>query len=36
MAELGLAPRGIRLPLTWLPDELAPQVRTAMQQAGAL
>jgi 4-hydroxy-tetrahydrodipicolinate synthase len=36
MAELGLAPRGIRLPLTWLPDELAPQVRTAMQQAGVL
>jgi 4-hydroxy-tetrahydrodipicolinate synthase len=36
MAELGLAPRGIRLPLTWLPDELGSQVRSAMQQAGAL
>ncbi len=36
MTELGLAPRGIRLPLTWLPDELAPQVRAAMRQAGAL
>lgn len=36
MAELGLAPSGIRLPLTWLPDELAPRVRSAMRQAGAL
>ncbi len=34
--ELGLAPRGIRLPLTWLSPELEPVVREAMQQADLL
>ena len=34
MAELGLAPEGIRLPLTWLSEACRPQVRQAMQQAG--
>ena len=36
MAELGLAPTGIRLPLTWLPAELAPAVREAMVKAGVI
>jgi len=36
LAELGLAPRGIRLPLTWLTEDAQPTVRTAMQQAGVL
>ena len=36
MAEMGLSPRGIRLPLTWLTDDAQPEVRAAMQQAGAL
>jgi 4-hydroxy-tetrahydrodipicolinate synthase len=36
MAEMGLAPRGIRLPLTWLTDDAQPAVRAAMQQAGVL
>jgi len=34
MAEMGLSPRGIRLPLTWLTEEAQPRVRAAMQQAG--
>jgi 4-hydroxy-tetrahydrodipicolinate synthase len=34
VAELGLAPRGIRLPLTWLSEWAQPQVREAMRQAG--
>jgi 4-hydroxy-tetrahydrodipicolinate synthase len=34
VAEMGLAPRGIRLPLTWLSEHLQPRVRAAMQQAG--
>jgi 4-hydroxy-tetrahydrodipicolinate synthase len=36
VAEMGLAPRGIRLPLTWLSERLQPEVRAAMQQAGVL
>ena len=32
--ELGLASRGIRLPLTWLTEELQPRVRQAMRHAG--
>ncbi len=36
VAEMGLAPRGIRLPLTWLSDLAQPRVRQAMQQAGAI
>jgi 4-hydroxy-tetrahydrodipicolinate synthase len=36
MAEMGLAPRGIRLPLTWLTDDAQPAVRAAMQQAGVI
>ncbi|MEY6433253.1 4-hydroxy-tetrahydrodipicolinate synthase [Thioalkalicoccus limnaeus] len=36
MAELGLAPRGIRLPLTWLTPDHEPAVRDAMAQAGVL
>jgi 4-hydroxy-tetrahydrodipicolinate synthase len=34
VAEMGLAGRGIRLPLTWLTADLQPQVRAAMEQAG--
>ena len=34
VAELGLAPRGIRLPLTWLSEGARPRVRAAMEQAG--
>lgn len=34
MAEMGLSPQGIRLPLTWLTAEAQPRVRAAMQQAG--
>lgn len=34
MAELGLSPDGIRLPLTWLSEEARPKVKSAMQQAG--
>lgn len=36
VAEMGLATRGIRLPLTWLNETLQPEVRAAMQQAGVL
>jgi 4-hydroxy-tetrahydrodipicolinate synthase len=36
VAEMGLAPRGIRLPLTWLSEQARPEVRAAMQQAGIL
>lgn len=36
VAELGLAPRGIRLPLTWLTDTAQPKVYQAMQQAGVI
>lgn len=36
VAELGLAPRGIRLPLTWLTPELEPAVRDAMRHAEVL
>lgn len=36
MAELGLAPRGIRLPLTWLSEEYFDTVKAAMQRAGVL
>jgi 4-hydroxy-tetrahydrodipicolinate synthase len=32
--ELGLARKGIRLPLTWLTEELQPRVRQAMRHAG--
>lgn len=35
-AEMGLAPRGIRLPLTWLTEDAQPAVRAAMQQVGIL
>jgi len=34
MHELGLAPVGIRLPLTWLSEPARPAVKAAMQQAG--
>jgi 4-hydroxy-tetrahydrodipicolinate synthase len=34
MAELGLAQKGIRLPLTWLTEDLQPRVREAMRRAG--
>jgi 4-hydroxy-tetrahydrodipicolinate synthase len=34
VAEMGLAPRGIRLPLTWLTEDVQPRVRAAMHQAG--
>ncbi len=33
VAEMGLIPRGIRLPLTWLTEDCFPVVRSAMQQA---
>jgi 4-hydroxy-tetrahydrodipicolinate synthase len=36
MAELGLAGKGIRLPLTWMSPSCESQVRAAMQQAGIL
>jgi 4-hydroxy-tetrahydrodipicolinate synthase len=34
MHAMGLAPRGIRLPLTWLSAELDAEVHQAMRQAG--
>ena len=34
VAEMGLCPRGIRLPLTWLSAAAEAQVREAMRQAG--
>jgi 4-hydroxy-tetrahydrodipicolinate synthase len=34
VAQMGLCPRGIRLPLTWLTEDAQPAVRAAMQQAG--
>jgi len=34
MAEMGLSPAGIRLPLTWLSEAARPSVREAMRQAG--
>jgi len=36
VAELDLAPRGIRLPLTWLADEYHDTVARAMRRAGVL
>jgi 4-hydroxy-tetrahydrodipicolinate synthase len=36
LAEMGLAPPGIRLPLTWLSEGAQDQVRAAMRQAGVL
>lgn len=36
VAEMGLMPRGIRLPLTWLTADCFDPVRAAMQQAGVL
>jgi 4-hydroxy-tetrahydrodipicolinate synthase len=36
MSELGLAGKGIRLPLTWMTASSEPKVREAMQQAGVL
>jgi len=36
MKELGLAAKGIRLPLTWLTEAARPAVREAMAQAGVL
>ncbi|MEJ2609883.1 MAG: 4-hydroxy-tetrahydrodipicolinate synthase [Candidatus Thiodiazotropha sp.] len=36
MMELGLAGKGIRLPLTWLTPSAEPLVRDAMQQAGII
>jgi len=34
MAELGLVSKGIRLPLTWLTEDLQPRVHEAMRHAG--
>jgi len=34
VSEMGLAPKGIRLPLTWLTEAARPRVREAMRQAG--
>ncbi|RLJ19689.1 4-hydroxy-tetrahydrodipicolinate synthase [bacterium endosymbiont of Escarpia laminata] len=34
VVEMGLAPKGIRLPLTWLSEVHQPKVRAAMEQAG--
>ncbi|KOR30899.1 dihydrodipicolinate synthase [Achromatium sp. WMS2] len=34
VAELGWCERGIRLPLTWLSEQVQPQVRAAMLEAG--
>lgn len=36
VAEMGLAPRGIRLPLTWLSDERHDELRAALVEAGIL
>jgi 4-hydroxy-tetrahydrodipicolinate synthase len=36
VAQLGLAPTGIRLPLTWLSEAAQPRVRKAMEQAGII
>jgi 4-hydroxy-tetrahydrodipicolinate synthase len=36
VAEMGLMPRGIRLPLTWLTQDCYDAVRDAMRQAGAI
>lgn len=36
VAALGLAPTGIRLPLTWLPGELEAPVHEALAQAGVI
>lgn len=36
VAELGLAERGIRLPLTWLTEDAQPVVRAAMRFAGVI
>ncbi len=36
VAEMGLAPRGIRLPLTWLSEAAQPRVREAMRLAGVI
>jgi 4-hydroxy-tetrahydrodipicolinate synthase len=34
--RMGLAPTGIRLPLTWLSEEFQPPLQAAMEQAGIL
>ncbi len=36
VAELGLAQRGIRLPLTWLTEDARPAVLAAMRHAGVI
>lgn len=36
LAEMGLMPRGIRLPLTWLAPDCHEPVRAAMRQAGVI
>jgi 4-hydroxy-tetrahydrodipicolinate synthase len=36
VAEMGLAQKGIRLPLTWLSEECEETVRDAMRQAGVI
>lgn len=36
VAEMGLMPRGIRLPLTWLTPDCFETVRAAMRQAGVI
>ncbi len=36
VSEMGLAPKGIRLPLTWLSEDKWGRVREAMQRAGVL
>jgi 4-hydroxy-tetrahydrodipicolinate synthase len=36
VAEMGLAPRGIRLPLTWLTEDAQSVVRDAMKQVGVI
>lgn len=36
VAEMGLSPRGIRLPLTWLTEDAQPVVRAAMEQVGVI
>jgi 4-hydroxy-tetrahydrodipicolinate synthase len=36
VAEMGLSPRGIRLPLTWLTEDAQSVVRDAMKQVGLI
>ena len=36
VTQMGLSPKGIRLPLTWLSEAARPRVKAAMEQAGVI